>query len=504
VILSVGISIFYGLAFLILGAVTLLQTRTPVNIIPRQAMLLLGLFAVIHGGHEWAQIILMFQGGIGSAGTNQATLIGLALLVLSFIFLAAFGVYLLVLGPKRLMWSMAIPCGFLALWITATFFIRDTDISSWQALTFALARYLIGLPASMLAALGLYSIAKRMTGPWKRVKKHLFASAIFFFIYGIFSGLIVHPVPFFPGSWLNAAMILNLTGLPVILFRAICAFAISILLAEAFLVQITKIHQEMEQLRKEFISIIAHDLRTPLTSILSSAELLDKLSRMGQLDSVRQETLIGHIKSSATQQKQLISDLLDSSLIEVNQVVLKKTRVELYSFINQLATRTSEITKEHLLKVKVVNSSLYEAGDGSGADGGGITDAWVLADPNRLEQILSNLLSNAGKYSTPASPITISVKTLPKECIVAVTNLGPGILPEEIPLLFTRFHRSRETLKGKIGGLGLGLYIVRGLVEAHNGRVWVESKIGQTTTFFFSLPRDVLPQKNYETKSEVA
>jgi len=105
----------------------------------------------------------------------------------------------------------------------------------------------------------------------------------------------------------------------------------------------------------------------------------------------------------------------------------------------------------------------------------------VDVDPQRLEQVLTNLISNAGKYSEPGSDIIVEVAASAAEARISVTNVGPGISPAEQAHLFERFYRAPRA--GGRSGLGLGLYIVHGLVVAHGGRIWVESEPGRATTF---------------------
>jgi signal transduction histidine kinase len=111
----------------------------------------------------------------------------------------------------------------------------------------------------------------------------------------------------------------------------------------------------------------------------------------------------------------------------------------------------------------------------------------VFADPDRVEQILGNLLSNAIKYGEPKKEILVRLDRHEDEIEVAVTNYGRGIPPEDLSRLFERFSRSKST-RGAQPGLGLGLYIAKGLVEAHFGRIWVASVPQATTTFHFTLP----------------
>lgn len=112
----------------------------------------------------------------------------------------------------------------------------------------------------------------------------------------------------------------------------------------------------------------------------------------------------------------------------------------------------------------------------------------VHADPFRFEEILVNLLSNAGKYSFPGTPIDVGIAARAGEVVVSVVNRGEGVSAEEMSRLFERFQRLERARRGEARGIGLGLYIATGLVEAHGGHIWAESVPGQTTTFSFSLP----------------
>jgi signal transduction histidine kinase len=112
----------------------------------------------------------------------------------------------------------------------------------------------------------------------------------------------------------------------------------------------------------------------------------------------------------------------------------------------------------------------------------------IQADAARIEQVLGNLLSNGAKYGSPGSEILVVVERRDDAVELAVINQGEGIPAEELPKLFRRFHRSRRATERKISGLGLGLFIAKGLVEAHGGRIWAESIPNQTTRFCFTLP----------------
>lgn len=111
----------------------------------------------------------------------------------------------------------------------------------------------------------------------------------------------------------------------------------------------------------------------------------------------------------------------------------------------------------------------------------------VMADPNRLERILVNFLSNALKYSAPNTRVSLRLEQADNAVVTRITDEGPGIPPEELPHLFERYYRARATQQSK-EGLGLGLYITKGLVDAHGGQMWAESEPGKGSSFYFTLP----------------
>lgn len=226
--------------------------------------------------------------------------------------------------------------------------------------------------------------------------------------------------------------------------------------------------KELERLREEWTSIIAHDLRQPVTVISGYANLL---ARRTEERAVSFQAATEHILASARQLDRMIADLLDVSRIEARRLKLDRQVVNLPVLVQAVVERTAEITKGHLVRV-AIKRAVPE----------------LMADPVRLEQILSNLLSNAAKYGYSDTPIRVDVEACNREVQVSVTNLGPGIRPQDIPDLFTRFHRARRVQAERKAGLGLGLYIAKGLVEAHGGRIWVESTPGRETTFSFTLP----------------
>jgi PAS domain S-box-containing protein len=227
--------------------------------------------------------------------------------------------------------------------------------------------------------------------------------------------------------------------------------------------------KELERMRDEWTSVIAHDLRQPVTTISGYAGLLErKIQAPAQIEERR---AVEHILTAARNLGKMIGDLLDVTRIEARRLQLSLQSVDLAALLPSVVERAATVTEGHPVRVEVKGEI-----------------PTVEADPGRIEQVLMNLLSNAAKYGYPATEILVTVTKRAQDVEVSVTNQGPGIAPEEMPKLFGRFYRAPEARAGRVAGLGLGLYIAKGLVEAHGGHIWAESIPGHTTTFSFTLP----------------
>jgi PAS domain S-box-containing protein len=225
--------------------------------------------------------------------------------------------------------------------------------------------------------------------------------------------------------------------------------------------------KEVERLREEWTSVVAHDLRQPVTVILGYAGLLEERV----LESSPLYAPVGHIAESAHLLRRMIQDLLDASRIETHRLALDRRVVNLTALVSEIIERASKLTLNHVVSVTVC-----------------AVIPPICGDPIRIEQVMTNLLTNAARYGEPRSNIVVLLDVADDAVKVGVRNRGPGIPPEEIPNLFNRFVRSHGAQERTREGLGLGLYIAKGLVEAHGGYIWVESSPGETTTFWFTLP----------------
>jgi PAS domain S-box-containing protein len=237
-------------------------------------------------------------------------------------------------------------------------------------------------------------------------------------------------------------------------------------LGGAMLLHDISVFKELERLREEWASIVTHDLRQPLTAASYSLKVVraaaDRLSAREREALERSATSMGRLGT-------MIQDLLDVSRLEAHRMRIERQPID----IVEVARDVLDGLENHEARIVLAPSSE-------------VVTAW--ADPTRVAQVLGNLLSNARKHGTAGRPVTVGIEAKGEVVEVRVTNEGPGIPPDEVPRLFARFARSRHTQVEGTPGLGLGLYIAKGLVEAQGGRIWVESVPGASTTFFFTLP----------------
>lgn len=465
----------FGLALIAMGSLIALQGNVPNNILPRLALRLLALFGFAHGIHEWLDILTIVP-GLPVSVLMPLDRIEFALITVSFAFLASAGVELLIgirEWPKR---ARILSVAVIPL-VTTTVFL-SVDLNSHSSQTIGqtvgigkpLARYLIAFPGALLTGYALWKASNLTFEPVRRSCSFcLRAAAVAFFFYAIFSGLIPENSYSLPSSWLTADSFFATTGVPVVLFRAACAIAISIFLSQAFTIELAN-RLAYQQLREEYLSHVAHDLRTPLTVILSTAQLLER-SAESKPDRVRFWS--SNIQTNARNLNRMIEDLLDTSLIESKRLVLQKSPADLCRLVRHVAERIKPAYPKSEIQVRIPEGEVI-----------------VNMDPQRIEQALVNLISNAVKYSSPRTPITVEAGVESGEVVVSVTNQGIEISEEDRPYLFERYYRG-EKRKKKGSGLGLGLYIVKGLIEAHEGRIWLEPNDEKLTIFRFALPLSI-------------
>ncbi len=215
----------------------------------------------------------------------------------------------------------------------------------------------------------------------------------------------------------------------------------------------------------EVISTVSHELRSPLTSVKGYTSLL--LNRWDRLADDQKRMMLEQVHHDADRVTRLVTELLDISRLESGRLVLRRQMVDVLGLVNAV-----------LEKVRMMEAQLSADVD--------FPENFprVYADPDKIEQVLTNLVENAAKYADPRT-MRVSGGVLDGQVTVAVADKGEGIPASDLPRVFTKFFRRAET---RPTGSGLGLWISRGLVEAHGGRLVVESEVGRGSVFRFTLP----------------
>jgi len=228
--------------------------------------------------------------------------------------------------------------------------------------------------------------------------------------------------------------------------------------------------KQLENTRKEFVANVSHELRTPLSMVKGYVETLIN----GAKDDPNVATrFLQTIEKHADRLTYLIEDLLTISRLESGQIVMNLQKVELQSLANAVVNDLQSRADDK----KVVLENQVPA------------DVMVQADADRIQQVLFNLVDNAIKYGRTEGHVWIGARVVDNHMIeVSVRDNGPGIPPDAIERVFERFYRVDKARSREQGGTGLGLSIVKHIVQSHRGEVWVNSAVGQGTTFLFTLP----------------
>ncbi len=231
----------------------------------------------------------------------------------------------------------------------------------------------------------------------------------------------------------------------------------------------TRAAQQAERMRSELTASLSHELRMPLATIkgYTTAMMLDDVDWS---DEKRAEFLF-LIEEACNDMEGMITDILDSSLIQVDELNLTFQPIDLSNLADEVATEVQLRAENHRLVVDFPG-----------------TFPAVHADPRWIRQVFRNILDNAVKYSPGGGLIVIKGETREEDAVVSIADQGIGISAENLIPLFEKFHRVRSLSTLQIPGTGLGLPIARAIIEAHGGRIWVESQIEQGTSIYFSLP----------------
>ncbi|MBW4061880.1 PAS domain S-box protein [Candidatus Saccharibacteria bacterium] len=229
--------------------------------------------------------------------------------------------------------------------------------------------------------------------------------------------------------------------------------------------------REVEAIKSDFISIVSHELRTPLTAIKGFLSMVLKHD-FGELTD-KQFHYLSRVYQSNQRMIDLVEDLLDVSYIESGKISLTINPVAIEAIISEVVAELGAKGAASQIMIKLKRRQRLPL---------------VLADETRLHQILLNLVDNAIKYSTPGTQVEIDCQVVGDELVTTVADHGVGITKNQLDRLFTKFGRIYNPMSVQAGGTGLGLYIVKNLVENHGGRIWVTSQEGKGSKFKFALP----------------
>ncbi|APC38688.1 GAF domain-containing sensor histidine kinase [Clostridium estertheticum] len=242
--------------------------------------------------------------------------------------------------------------------------------------------------------------------------------------------------------------------------------------------------KDIDKTKTDFLSTVSHELRTPLTSIIGFTEMvkrkfegtivpeLDLSIQKNQSAVVKIKRNVNIILSEGERLSSLINDLLDISRMEAGKVVLNMRKIDIEEIITQVITLMNPIIRGKSLQViQSISETLPE----------------IMADKDKLMQVIINLISNAIKF-TQKGCIVCSARVVAQNIIVSISDTGVGIREEDKKYIFKKFSQVGDTLTDKPTGTGLGLSICKYIIEEHGGEIWVESEIGKGTDFSFSIP----------------
>jgi len=225
---------------------------------------------------------------------------------------------------------------------------------------------------------------------------------------------------------------------------------------------------ELDQLKSDFVSMVSHELKTPLTSIIGFSKTLLSL----ELPQQQRTKYLKIIETEGKRLAQLIEQYLDISKIEAGKFTVRSETVDIIALVRDLVEQ-QKIRSDHEL--------IFSAP---------VSVAPITGDGDQLRRVLINIFDNACKYSPIGAAVDVTIEEGPDDIVVSVKDRGPGIAAENLHKIFDKFYRAPDDPAQKTRGSGLGLAISKGIIDSHKGALWVESESGKGATFCFSLPKN--------------
>jgi two-component system, OmpR family, sensor histidine kinase ResE len=231
--------------------------------------------------------------------------------------------------------------------------------------------------------------------------------------------------------------------------------------------------RKLDKMREDFIANVSHELRTPISMMQGYSEAI--VDDIAQTDEEKKE-MAKVIYDESLRMGRLVNELLDLARMEAGHILLNVESVEINPYVNRIIRKFHGLAKEKGIELSVQFDS--EEQD-------------FRFDPDRIEQVLTNLIDNAIRHVPDSASVVISGRTDEKGLYFEVSDQGPGIPEEDLPFLFERFYKGDKSRTRGVSGTGLGLAIAKNIIDAHRGNISVKSKLGQGTTFSFFIPRNI-------------
>jgi two-component system, OmpR family, sensor histidine kinase ResE len=231
--------------------------------------------------------------------------------------------------------------------------------------------------------------------------------------------------------------------------------------------------RKLDKLREDFIANVSHELRTPISMMQGYSEAI--VDDIAQTDEEKKE-MAKIIYDESLRMGRLVNELLDLARMEAGHILLNLESIEIEPYLNRIIHKFHGLAKEKGIELSLKLDAEEQI---------------FRFDPDRIEQVLTNLIDNAIRHVPDSASVVISGRTDERGLYFEVSDQGPGIPEEDLPFLFERFYKADKSRTRGVSGTGLGLAIAKNIIDAHRGNIAVKSKLGQGTTFSFFIPRNI-------------
>ena len=463
----------YGLSFFVLGVLVLFVRTKESEIFFARKIWLLGVFALFHAFVEWVFLYMY----IFPEFETILSPIKASLLLVSYLFLFEFSRFILRESFKdersKLHFMHILYAAPVIYTISLSSLLTLIIINPSLDGTIAAIRYTYGFLGSLFLGIGLYYYGESLkkSASVERLKIYFKIPGIAFIFYGLFAGIAVSPVDYFPGNVINTVWFLETFGIPVQLFRALCALVITISSIKALQIFSDEINLKLSSsLRqiKRFSSDVSHELKTPLTAMKVEVEVALKEERSKE---EYQNILRSNLEEIDTLQS-IVKNLLMLTYLEKESLKKKFTKHAIDDIVLKGLEDLMVMASHKNINLEMQTLDSVE----------------MLCDEVLLRTVFSNLIENAIKYAPSSSSVFIALCKVENHAIFSVEDEGEGIDEAKLKLVFDRFYRTDDSRSKSVKGFGLGLSIVKQIVEVHDGSVEMKNRLNGGLCVKVTLP----------------